>query len=112
MLAFAYTDQAAFVPLAFIILAVTVGSWGAVGSAAIAELYGTANLGAIRAVSSALMVFSSALAPGLMGVLLDNNITLDTQFAVSSLYCFALSGILFILKPHLNTVRSYAADVS
>ncbi len=108
VLVFAFATDEYFVPLGFIILAITVGSWGAVASAVLAELYGTANLGSIRAVYSALMVFASALAPGLMGILLDYGIELDTQFAASSLYCFALGIVLFAVKPQLLLVRSPA----
>ncbi|KZK83398.1 Major Facilitator Superfamily protein [Pseudovibrio sp. Ad13] len=108
VLVFAFGGEEYFVPIAMIILAITVGSWGAIASAVLAELYGTAHLGSIRAVYSAMMVFASALAPGLMGVLLDNGIELDTQFAFSSLYCFGLGLVLFAVKPQLMLVRSPA----
>ena len=108
VLVFAFAGEEYFVPVAFIILAMTVGSWGAVASAVLAELYGTAHLGSIRAIYSAMMVFASALAPGLMGVLLDYGVELDTQFAFSSLYCFGLGLVLFAVKPQLMLVRSPA----
>ena len=108
MLVFAFGREEYSVPVAMVILAITVGSWGALASAVLAELYGTAHLGSIRAVYTAMMVFASALAPGLMGVLLDNGIGLDTQFAFSSLYCFGLGLMLFAVKPQLMLVRSPA----
>ncbi|KZL17792.1 Major Facilitator Superfamily protein [Pseudovibrio axinellae] len=105
VLVFAFADEVYFVPVGLSILAITVGSWGAIASAVLAELYGTAHLGAIRSIYSALMVFASALAPGLMGVLVDYGVELDTQFAVSSLYCFGLGVILLAVKPHLQLTR-------
>ena len=42
-----------------------------------AELYGVAHLGAIRALSSACMVFSTALSPWLMGELLDARVSME-----------------------------------
>ncbi len=108
VLVFAFGGEEYFVPIALIILAITVGSWGAISSAVLAELYGTAHLGSVRAIYSAMMVFASALAPGLMGILLDNGIELSTQFAFSSLYCFGLGLVLLAVKPQLMLVRTPA----
>ena len=53
------------------------------------ELYGTKNLGGIKALATAGMVFSSALGPGVMGWLIDAGISLDRQFFWIAMYCFA-----------------------
>ncbi len=42
-----------------------------------AELYGVANLGAIRSVQTAMMVFSSALSPVVVGELLDRGTSIE-----------------------------------
>ena len=59
------------------------GAGGTIVSAAWAELYGTEHLGAIRAFGSAMMVFATALAPGVMGVM----ITMDTSIDRIAVLC-------------------------
>ena len=53
-----------------------------------AEMYGTDNLGSIRSLSVTLQVFSTAVAPALIGALIDIGIRLETQLIVLSLYVF------------------------
>ena len=107
MLVFAFAGNETFVTLGLLVVAVTVGSWGAISSAVLTELYGTVHLGAIRSVFSSLMVFASALAPGLMGLLIDCGIELDIQFAVSSLYCFTLGGVLLVFRRSLSAQHNH-----
>jgi MFS family permease len=66
--AFAHPSAA----IAYMLLAgLTQGAFSTVIQAIWAELYGTAHLGAIRAMAQAAMVMSSALSPALMGWALD-----------------------------------------
>lgn len=58
------------------------------------ELYGTAHLGAIRSVVFAVMVFASALGPGLTGWLIDLSVPFDLQILGMGLYCLAMIGAL------------------
>jgi len=44
-----------------------------------AELYGTANLGAIRAMLGAVMVLGTAIGPGLTGALMDQGLSFPQQ---------------------------------
>jgi len=55
----------------------TVGGGITVVGALWAELYGTRHLGSIRAMVSAIMVLSTAVAPAAMGWLIDGGISLD-----------------------------------
>lgn len=58
-------------------------------------VYGVANLGGIRAIIVSAMVLSSAVGPGLSGVLIDGGISLPTQMlSLSRWYvvaCFVLA---------------------
>jgi len=67
-----------------------------------AELYGTKHIGAIRALAMAQMVFATALAPGIMGLLIDAGVHLETQFAVMAVYTLAVSGYFIVLQPSLR----------
>jgi MFS family permease len=67
-----------FAAAAFMVLAgITSGVCGPIIGAMWAELYGVVHLGAIRALGSALMVFSTALSPVAMGRLIDDGVQLD-----------------------------------
>lgn len=64
--------DAAFAAFIYLTLAgLAVGSGMTVKNAAVAELYGVANLGSIRSLFTTIMVFSTALSPVLFGFILD-----------------------------------------
>ena len=52
------------------------------------EIYGTKNLGSIRSIVTALMVFSSALGPGVIGWAIDLGVPISTQFLAMMAFCF------------------------
>nr|WP_245232471.1 MFS transporter [Thiorhodococcus minor] len=56
------------------LLGITPGSATVLFGALWAEVYGTRHLGAIRALAMACMVFATALAPGVLGWLLDRGV--------------------------------------
>ena len=66
-----------------------------------AELYGVAHLGAIRALTVSLMVLSTALAPGLMGWLIDGGVSLDAQYRVLAAYVLLGAALFTLLQPAL-----------
>ncbi|WAP70036.1 MFS transporter [Jiella pelagia] len=61
------------------------------------ELYGTKHLGSIRSVTVALMVLSSALGPGVTGVLIDWQVSYPLQIGVMGLYCVAISFVMALV---------------
>ncbi|MEM6938669.1 MAG: MFS transporter [Pseudomonadota bacterium] len=92
--------------LAFLVLALTQTIWGAglglilfgVGQGILATsttsfwaaYYGTGHIGAIKALSTALMVFGSAIGPGITGALIDVGIDFETQMIpIAVFYLFA-----------------------
>ncbi|MGB7319460.1 MAG: MFS transporter [Planktotalea sp.] len=64
----------------FFFLALTAGAQATLISAFWAEFFGTAHLGAIKAMATAIMVFGSAIGPGITGVLIDVGIGIETQY--------------------------------
>ncbi|WP_102224553.1 MFS transporter [Acidimangrovimonas sediminis] len=58
------------------------------------EVYGTANLGGIRALVVAAMVLATAAGPGITGVLIDMGVRLPTQMLWMAGWCLAASAIL------------------
>lgn len=56
-----------------------------------AELYGLRHVGAIRAFGTSAMVFSTGLAPMVMGLAFDAGTSVETVAALSGTYCIAAS---------------------
>lgn len=69
------------------------------------EIYGTKNLGSIRAIAVAAMVFASALGPGLTGWCIDHKITFSRQLMFMGGYCIFAS-ILMIAVGRMLAKRS------
>ena len=61
------------------------------------EIYGTKYLGSVRAIVMALIVFSSAIGPGLTGVLIDYGISFEIQLHTMAIYCFVASLLMFFV---------------
>ncbi len=85
--------------LGLVFLATTGGAFGTLPAAFWAEYYGTRHLGAIKALAVALMVFGTALGPGLTGVLIDMGIGLETQYLWVAGY-FAIAAALVAVGVH------------
>ena len=86
-------------PVMFVYLFLAGISTGAnftVVGAVWAELYGVAHLGAIRALTSALMVFSTALAPVTMGRMIDAGVSMEAIAVLSAIYAAAGMGLVAV----------------
>lgn len=90
---FAYGSGVNALLAGFALLALTMGGYATVPSAFWAEFYGTAHIGAIKALATALMVLGSAIGPGVTGALIDAGIGIETQFLGFCL-CLALASAL------------------
>ena len=62
------------------------------------EVYGTKHLGSIRSIIIALMVFGTALGPGLTGFLIDLNVSYPAQILTMGIYCLAASAIMLFVS--------------
>lgn len=71
-----------------------------------AELNRAVRLGAIRALATAVVVFASALSPGLIGILLDAGVALDTQLLAMAAYCFLAALWMASLLPRLDRLAT------
>lgn len=89
--------------IGFVFLAITAGATATLMPAFWAEFYGTAHLGAIKAMATAIMVLGSAIGPGLTGSLIDLGFGLEYQFFwIAGYFAFAtltmLSGVWMTRK--------------
>ncbi|MCB8837485.1 MFS transporter [Aurantimonas sp. VKM B-3413] len=65
------------------------------------ELYGVRHLGQVRSVIVALMVLSSAIGPGITGVLIDWNVSYPLQIEAMGLYCVVMTVVMTLLAARL-----------
>lgn len=77
---FALAEGPGMLLLGFVFLAMTTGANSTLPNAFWAEFYGTANLGSIKAMAAAIMVFGSAIGPGVTGVAIDLGVGIETQY--------------------------------
>jgi MFS family permease len=62
------------------------------------EVYGVKHLGAIRSLTIAVMVFATAMGPGLTGYLIDRGVDYPAQIFTMGLYCFAVCGLMLAVS--------------
>jgi len=102
---------AAWAPFVFMsLLGISYGFSSTLFGALWPEIYGTVHLGAIRSLIVAFMVFSTAVGPGLTGLLIDLNVSYPAQIFVMGLYCLAASFVLFFASRRLIARNAVAAD--
>jgi len=74
-----------------------------------AEFFGTRHIGAIKAVSASVMVFGSAVGPGISGVLIDFGMTFPEQMIGISVYFVAASILVWVAvreaRVHLKSAQ-------
>lgn len=81
---------------------ITMGFAGTTSGALWAELYGTVHLGSIRSVTTAFVVLATAIAPGVVGLLLDAGVSIETQLLVMGSYSLLAGLWTLLLIPRLN----------
>lgn len=91
MLLLSFSNAAASAQLYMLAIGATAGAGSALFGALWAELYGVQHLGAIRSFVTSLMVFSTALSPPFMGLLLDAGIAFESLTIGFFGYCLLVS---------------------
>lgn len=99
----AYADHALVVPVYMIATGVSSGAAMTIAGTLWAEIYGVRHIGAIRAVTSALTVFASALSPVAMGWLLDAGVSIEAIALMCVGYIGAATALLAV--PALRPAR-------
>ena len=97
------SNQALAAAVFMFLLGITVGGYATLSSPFFAEKYGTLHIGSIKSVTTALMVFASAIAPVLMGWLIDLGVSMEAQ-AIGALLYVAVAAALARLA-YLKTLQ-------
>ena len=84
------------------LIGISNGLANILGSATWAEIYGVKYIGSIKALTTALMVFSTAFGTALFGILIDNSFSIEQIALVSGSYILVAISLLFLIKNKLN----------
>ena len=84
------------------LIGVSNGLANILGSSIWAEIYGVKYIGSIKALTTALMVFSTAFGTALFGFLIDNEFSIEQIALISSAYITFSIILLFFVKNKLN----------
>jgi len=83
------------------LLGFTQGLNSALWGALLPAVYGARHLGAVRSLATTIMVFSTAIGPGLTGMLIDAGVPLPRQTLAMGMWCFGLCLIALPLRRRL-----------
>ncbi len=84
------------------LIGISNGLANVLGSSTWAEIYGVKYIGSIKALTTALMVFSTAFGTALFGLLIDKGFTIEHIAVISFVYIFLSLIALFVVKNRLN----------
>ena len=84
------------------LIGISNGLANVLGSATWAEIYGVRYIGSIKALTTALMVFSTAFGTALFGILIDKGFSIEQIALVSASYILIAIFLLFLIKNKLN----------
>jgi len=100
VLIFFDTPITAFIFLGLI--GISNGFANVLGSSTWAEIYGVKHIGSIKALSTALMVFSTAFGTALFGLLIDRGYSINQIAIISFFYIFISIILLLFVRNKLN----------
>ena len=84
------------------LIGISNGLANVLGSSTWAEIYGVKYIGSIKALTTALMVFSTAFGTALFGLLIDKGFTIEQIAVISFVYIFLSLIALFVVRNRLN----------
>ena len=84
------------------LIGISNGLANVLGSSTWAEIYGVKYIGSIKALTTALMVFSTAFGTALFGFLIDNSYSIEQIALVSGFYILIATIFLLFIRNRLN----------
>ena len=84
------------------LIGISNGLANVLGSSTWAEIYGVKYIGSIKALTTALMVFSTAFGTALFGILIDRGFTIENIAIISAIYISISLMSLFLIRDRLN----------
>ena len=102
-LIFLNEELSAFIFLGLI--GISNGLANVLGSATWAEVYGVKYIGSIKALTTALMVFSTAFGTALFGILIDQGFLVEDIATISGIYIVVSLILLLIFRKKIEPVN-------
>jgi len=87
------------------LIGISNGFANVLGSSTWAEIYGVKYIGAIKALTTALMVFATAFGTALFGILIDKGFSIEEIAIISAIYISISLLFLFLIRSKLNPTR-------
>ena len=87
------------------LIGISNGLANVLGSATWAEVYGVKHIGSIKALTTALMVFSTAFGTAVFGLLIDNGFSIEEISIISGTYILLALITLFFVRNKLNPIK-------
>ena len=100
--ALAYSGPEITLFIVMVLLGISYGISSTLFGSLWPEIYGLANLGAVRSVTVSVAVLATAAGPGLTGTLIDRGVDLPSQMSFFGLYCFLAAGAMTIASAKLK----------
>lgn len=80
--------------LALALVGVTQGIAATLGGTLMPTLFGTAHLGSVRAIATAIMVVATAIGPGITGWFIDLGVSYPEQGVAQGVWCLIISAVM------------------
>ncbi|QFT64947.1 MFS transporter [Roseivivax sp. THAF30] len=109
---FALAADPLHVGLGLVLLGMTQGAQSTLPAAFWAEFYGTRHIGAIKAMGAAVMVFGTAIGPGVTGYLIDLGVGIETQYLTMAIYFLGATGIMILGLARFRTETPSSAETA
>ena len=87
------------------LIGISNGFANLLGSSTWAEIYGVKHIGSIKALTTALMVFATALGTALFGYLIDRGFSIEQIAIISGIYISISLISLFLIRNKLNPIK-------
>ena len=87
------------------LIGISNGFSNILGSSTWAEIYGVKYIGSIKALTTAFMVFSTALGTAVFGILIDNGYTIENIAFICGFYIIISISILMLFRKTMEPVK-------
>ncbi|WP_137700939.1 MFS transporter [Marimonas lutisalis] len=95
-LCFAAASGTPVILLGLLFMSMSTGAMSTMPNAFWAEFYGTRNIGSVKAMIAAVMVFGSAIGPGMTGLGIDVGLGIETQYAIVAGYFLLTTAMMWV----------------
>jgi len=87
------------------LIGISNGFGNILGSSTWAEIYGVKHIGSIKALTTAFMVFSTALGTAVFGILIDNGFTIENIAFICGFYIIVSISLLMLFRKTLEPIK-------